>query len=217
MLAIPPFGPQHRTVGPSDPAVFGSFRPPGRYGLRAVGVRPAQVRIMVGSARLDVRFGPWRVATQRGNVAGAEPSGPLRWRWVGACYSAAEHRLVLSSSRHGAVCLSFDRPVVCVPRRADPPHVPPGQLNTDPARADSARPCGGRCRVRDRSIDGEVIAAGDRLLETIRHANPTAGSDEQYDNCSPSSPAVLDNTRTAGTSLPVPSRGTSTAGFGHKP
>jgi hypothetical protein len=118
MLAIPPFGPQHRTVGPSDPAVFGSFRPPGRYGLRAVGVRPAQVRIMVGSARLDVRFGPWRVATQRGNVAGAEPSGPLRWRWVGACYSAAEHRLVLSSSRHGAVCLSFDRPVVCVPRRA---------------------------------------------------------------------------------------------------
>jgi hypothetical protein len=73
---------------------------------------------MVGSARLDVRFGPWRVATQRGNVAGAEPSGPLRWRWVGACYSAAEHRLVLSSSRHGAVCLSFDRPVVCVPRRA---------------------------------------------------------------------------------------------------
>lgn len=116
---IPPFGPQHRMVGPGDPAVFVfRFDRPARYGLRALRVDPAEARILMGSAGLDVRFGPWRVTTQRANVAGAQRSEPLPWwRSVGARYSTADHRLVLGSSRHGAVCLSFDRPVVCAHRR----------------------------------------------------------------------------------------------------
>jgi hypothetical protein len=117
---IPSFGPQHRMVGPGDPAVFVfRFDRSARYSLRALRVHPAQARIQMGSAGLDVRFGPWRVTTQRANVAGAQLSGPLRWwRSVGARYSPADHRLVLGSSRHGAVCLSFAHPVVCVHRRA---------------------------------------------------------------------------------------------------
>jgi hypothetical protein len=116
---IPPFGPQHRMLGPGDPAVFVfRFDRPARYGLRALRVHPAQARILVGSAGLDVRFGPWRVTTQRDNVVGAQRSGPLRWRSVGARYSTADNRLVLGSSRYGAVCLSFDRSVVCEHRRA---------------------------------------------------------------------------------------------------
>lgn len=116
---IPPYGAQHRMVGPGDPAVFAfRFDRLARFGLPAAGEHPAGARILMGSAGLDVLFGSWRVRTQRANVIGAERSGPLRrWHAWGARYSAADRRLVLGGSRHGAVRLSFDRPVAGVHRR----------------------------------------------------------------------------------------------------
>jgi len=113
---IPPFGPRHHVVGRGDPAVFAfRFDRLVLIGPRAVHLHPTPAHIEVGSAGLTVRFGPWRVTTQRGNVAGAAPSGRLPWwRSVGVRYSAADRRLILGSSRYGAVSLSFDRPAACV-------------------------------------------------------------------------------------------------------
>lgn len=103
------------------------FRFSGVSGLacRAFLVTPASAWATVSLHELEVRFGPWRVATPLDNVASAEESGPYRWPRVAgpARLSARDHGLTFATTAEAGVCLTFHEPIPAaqpVPRWTHP-------------------------------------------------------------------------------------------------
>lgn len=86
-----------------------------RYRLLALpfGVTPATAWVRVGDDELEARFGPWRVRTPVGNVAGTEVTGPygLLRTAGGARLSFADRGLTFATNGDRGVCVSFHEPV----------------------------------------------------------------------------------------------------------
>jgi hypothetical protein len=84
------------------------FRTP----LRVLGVRPETSGVFVGDDTLRVVFGPWKVETSLGNVAGIEVSGGFRWfRVIGPRLSLADHGLTFGTNAEEAACILLHEPV----------------------------------------------------------------------------------------------------------
>ena len=77
------------------------------------GVRPATACVEVGVDRLRVRFGPWRLETDRANIAGTEITGPYSvWKVAGPAHlSLADRGVTFATTTARGVCLRFHRPV----------------------------------------------------------------------------------------------------------
>ena len=91
------------------------FRFDPRYRLLALpfGVTPATAWVRVGGDMFEARFGPWRVRTPIGNVAGAEVTGPygLLRTAGGARLSFADRGLTFATNGDRGVCVRFHEPV----------------------------------------------------------------------------------------------------------
>ncbi|MEH0934727.1 hypothetical protein [Micromonospora psammae] len=82
------------------------FDPPFRLPLALLGVRPETSWVTVDDEAVEIRFGPWRLRTTRGNVTGAEISGPYRWwRAIGPHLSLADGGVTFGSSTATGVCI----------------------------------------------------------------------------------------------------------------
>ncbi|MFC4121909.1 hypothetical protein [Nonomuraea zeae] len=80
--------------------------------LSVLGIRPDTCRLTLTDELLRVRFGPWLVLSPRGNVAGAELSGPYSpLKVIGVRMSLADRGLTFGTSTAQGVCLRFRRPV----------------------------------------------------------------------------------------------------------
>ena len=77
------------------------------------GVRPATASVDVGADRFGVRFGPWRLETERANVAGTEITGPYSvWKVAGPAHlSLADRGVTFATTTARGVCVRFHRPV----------------------------------------------------------------------------------------------------------
>ena len=76
------------------------FDPVFRPVLALLGVRPATAWVAVTERDLMIRYGPWRLRTDRGNVTGVELSGPYRWwRAIGPHLSLADGGVDLRQQR----------------------------------------------------------------------------------------------------------------------
>jgi len=77
------------------------------------GVRPRTARVEVGIDRFAVRFGPWRLETDRANVAGTEITGPYSvWKVAGPAHlSVADRGVTFATTTTRGVCVRFHRPV----------------------------------------------------------------------------------------------------------
>ncbi|MFF0722346.1 hypothetical protein [Micromonospora sp. NPDC003816] len=110
------------------------FDPVLRPLLALLGVRPSTAWVRVDGDALTVRFGPWRLRTQRANVVDTETTGPYRWwRVVGPRLSAADLGVTFGSSTATGLCVRFARPVPALLPGGRPRH--PGLTVTvdDPA------------------------------------------------------------------------------------
>ncbi|MGQ5261598.1 hypothetical protein ACTWLT_12635 [Micromonospora sp. ZYX-F-536] len=88
------------------------FEPVFRPALALLGVRPATAWVAVTDRELLIRYGPWRLRTDRANVTGVEVSGPYRWwRAIGPHVSLADRGVSFGSSTAAGVCLRFRVPV----------------------------------------------------------------------------------------------------------
>ena len=90
----------------------------GRYRLPAFafGITPTTARVVVTDDELLVRFGPWRLRTSLGNVAGTEVTGGYAWyRTAGPAHLSLSDRGVTfaTTSRRG-LCVSFVEPVAAI-------------------------------------------------------------------------------------------------------
>lgn len=99
-------------TGPSPRRFSFPFAPPFRLPLALLGIRPSTAWVAVGSASLTVRFGPWRLHSNRGNVVGAGRTGPYRWwRAIGPHVSLADSGVTFGTTTAGGVCIRFATPV----------------------------------------------------------------------------------------------------------
>ncbi|MEU8216946.1 hypothetical protein AB0C47_14360 [Micromonospora taraxaci] len=88
------------------------FDPVFRPMLALVGVRPATAWVVVTDRDLMIRYGPWRLRTERANVIAVELSGPYRWwRVIGPHVSMVDRGASFGSSTAGGICLRFGAPV----------------------------------------------------------------------------------------------------------
>jgi hypothetical protein len=90
----------------------------GAYRLPALvfGIRPATARVVVTDEELLVRFGPWRLRTERSNVSTTEVSTGYAWlRTAGPAHLSLSDRGVTfaTNSRRG-LCVSFVEPVSAI-------------------------------------------------------------------------------------------------------
>jgi hypothetical protein len=89
-----------------------AFTPSFAFVLRAIGVRPDSSGLRICDGKLEVRFGPWRLATPLSNISGAELSGPYRiWKVLGARLSLADRGLTFGTNPAEGACIRFHRPV----------------------------------------------------------------------------------------------------------
>jgi hypothetical protein len=90
-----------------------AFDRPQQLAGRAFGVTPRSAAVTVAGDRFEATFGPWRVATTLGNIAGAEVSGPYSWwKVVGPPrLSIVDRGLTFASNSRRGVCVRFRRPV----------------------------------------------------------------------------------------------------------
>jgi hypothetical protein len=77
------------------------------------GITPATTCLLLGPDHLEVRFGPWKVHTERANIAGATLSGPYDFhRSAGpARLSLTDRGLTFATNGDEGVCIEFHRPV----------------------------------------------------------------------------------------------------------
>ncbi|SCF10283.1 hypothetical protein GA0070607_5566 [Micromonospora coriariae] len=109
------------------------FDPVFRPALALLGVRPATAWVTVTDRDLLIRYGPWRLHTDRDNVTGVEVSGPYRWwRAIGPHVSLADRGVSFGSSTAGGVCLRFGVPVPAIAPGGRPRHPAVTVTITDP-------------------------------------------------------------------------------------
>ncbi|MEU4473470.1 hypothetical protein [Micromonospora sp. NPDC023888] len=99
------------------------FDPLFRPVLALLGVRPATAWVAVTDRDLVIRYGPWRLRTDRENVTAVELSGPYRWwRVIGPHVSLADAGASFGSSTAGGICLRFATAVPAVVPGGRPRH-----------------------------------------------------------------------------------------------
>ncbi|MCO1594948.1 hypothetical protein M8C17_07190 [Micromonospora sp. RHAY321] len=99
------------------------FDPVFRPALALLGVRPGTAWVAVTDRELLIRYGPWRLRTDRDNVTGVEVSGPYRWwRAIGPHVSLADRGVSFGSSTAAGVCLRFRVPVRAIAPAGWPRH-----------------------------------------------------------------------------------------------
>jgi hypothetical protein len=79
----------------------------------AFGVTPLTAWVVLDDEHLEVRFGPWSLATERDNLAGAEVTGPYHLLKVAGPphISLKDRGVTFATTRRGGVCIRFHRPV----------------------------------------------------------------------------------------------------------
>jgi hypothetical protein len=83
-----------------------------RAPLALLGVSPGTAWVHVDDTQLRVRFGPWRLRTERENVVAARTTGPYRWwRAIGPHVSLADAGVTFGTATDGGVCIEFANPV----------------------------------------------------------------------------------------------------------
>ncbi|MFC7490708.1 MULTISPECIES: hypothetical protein [unclassified Knoellia] len=77
------------------------------------GVRPGTAVVTVTDHELRVRFGPWRLATSRDNIAGTELTEDFAWfKTAGPAHlSLADRGITFATNGDRALCVSFAEPV----------------------------------------------------------------------------------------------------------
>ena len=95
-----------------------AFDPTYRRLSQPFGVTPRSARVVVGGARLEARFGPWRVTTPLSNVVGAEVTGPYALiKTAGPARLAITDRgLTFATNGHRGVRIDFRTPVPGIDR-----------------------------------------------------------------------------------------------------
>jgi hypothetical protein len=90
-----------------------AFAPAYRLWAGAFGITPATAWVDVGDEALDVRFGPWRLATPLANITGAAVTGPYAfWKTAGPARLAISDRgLTFATNGDRGVRISFRTPV----------------------------------------------------------------------------------------------------------
>jgi hypothetical protein len=90
-----------------------SFDPRFVVPAAAFGVTPVTTSVTVDADRVVVRFGPWRMAVDRDNIAGVEVSGPYQlWKVLGPPrLSLADRGITFATNADRGVCLRLHRPV----------------------------------------------------------------------------------------------------------
>ena len=90
-----------------------SFAPRYRALSRPFGVRPENALVEVSETELEVRFGPWRLATPLTNVSDATVTGPYAlWKTAGPARLAVTDRgLTFATNGARGVRISFRQPV----------------------------------------------------------------------------------------------------------
>lgn len=124
---VPAAGALRRLVGEAGEHTGGSAPEPVRtfdlafaraYALagRPFGITPATTTVEVGPQWLYVRYGPWRLATPRANIASAEPSGGFSFvRTAGPPHlSLADRGVSFTTNGEAALCLTFREPVPAI-------------------------------------------------------------------------------------------------------
>jgi hypothetical protein len=80
--------------------------------LALVGVTPYTAHVDVGDGRLVVRFGPWRLETELGNVGAMHVTGPFRaYRVLGTHVSLADRGVSFGTNTRQGLCVEFLQPV----------------------------------------------------------------------------------------------------------
>lgn len=92
-----------------------SFAFDSRYAVpaRLLGVRPDSAWVEVTDERITARFGPWKVETERSNVAEVSTSGPYSIpKTIGPAHLSFRDRgLTFATNPHAGACLQFREPV----------------------------------------------------------------------------------------------------------
>jgi hypothetical protein len=90
-----------------------SFAPAYRSAARIFGITHSTTWVEVSDARLEARFGPWRVSTPRTNVVNAVVTGPYAFlKTAGPARLAITDRgLTFATNGTQGVLITFARPV----------------------------------------------------------------------------------------------------------
>lgn len=89
------------------------FSPAYRLAGVPFGVRPSMAWVELTDQVLRVKFGPWRVHTEVGNISGAEPSGDYAFvKTAGPAHlSLADRGVTFATNGRRGLCLTFHDPV----------------------------------------------------------------------------------------------------------
>ena len=89
-----------------------AFAAPHRAVSFLFGVTPGTAWVEVDDRELRCRFGPWRLATPRANVAGTEATGPYSVpKTIGPAHlSLADRGLTFSTNARRGLCIRFREP-----------------------------------------------------------------------------------------------------------
>jgi hypothetical protein len=90
-----------------------AFEPRYRAAALPFGVMPRTAWVDVTGEDLVVRFGPWRVETTTGNVAGTEVTGPYSFaKTAGPAHlSFADRGMTCATNGRRGLCIRFREPV----------------------------------------------------------------------------------------------------------
>lgn len=110
-------GPGRADASPGAVQVFDfAFAPSYVVPARAFGITPATTTVEVGPDWLCVRYGPWRLATPRANIASAELTGGFDWlKTAGPPHlSFSDRGVSFTTNGDAALCLAFREPVPAI-------------------------------------------------------------------------------------------------------
>ncbi|WP_210651886.1 hypothetical protein [Nocardioides sp. SYSU D00065] len=101
-----------------------AFAPSYAAAARAFGITPRTAAVEVGPQWLFVRYGPWRLATPRSNVASAEVTGGFAWaKTAGPPHlSFSDRGVSFTTNGDAALCLTFHEPVPAIDPTATVTH-----------------------------------------------------------------------------------------------
>jgi hypothetical protein len=93
-----------------------AFAPSYAVAGRAFGITPRTTTVEVGPQWLYVRYGPWRLATPRSNIASAQVTGGFSWiKTAGPPHlSFSDRGVSFTTNGDRALCLSFREPVPAI-------------------------------------------------------------------------------------------------------